>query len=286
MKKQLSTAFLLLILLTGISLLLYPTVSNWWNSYHQSRAIVNYAEETSGMEESVKTELLERARAYNRALAAKAPRWLLSDEEWEDYLSQLDVTGTGIMGYIEIPQIECSLPIYHGTGEEVLSAGVGHIEGSSLPVGGAATHAVLSGHRGLPSAKLLTNLDRLTEGDVFYLHVLEETLAYEVDQIVTVEPDDLEELNIQEQQDYCTLVTCTPYGINSHRLLVRGHRVVVPEQADNEPQQGTEEPQPSGRRLPPQLIAAMVSLVVLVFIGWLFYRKQKRKAKAKHLRGK
>lgn len=238
MRRRLSTAFLILLFLTGCLLILYPTLSDRWNVYHQSKAIVHYTEQIEGMDETLKRELWENAQRYNQELAAKAPCWILSEEEWAVYESQLDVVGNGIMGYIEIPQIHCYLPIYHGTGEAVLSVGIGHIEGSSLPVGGPNTHTVLSGHRGLPSARLLTDLDQLEVGDTFYLHVLEETLVYEVDQIVIVEPDDLTELEIQENQDLCTLVSCTPYGINSHRLLVRGHRSQISRQPVDEARAG------------------------------------------------
>lgn len=172
--------------------------------------------------------MLESARAYNEELATCDYRWRLTDEQKADYEAQLDVTGEGVMGYVDIPKIDVELPIYHGTSEAVLTVGVGHIEGSSLPVGGVGTHAVISGHRGLPSATLFTDIDQLAEGDVFYLRVLDEVLAYEVDQILTVEPDDLSALAIEEDKDLCTLVTCTPYGINTHRLLVRGHRTEVP----------------------------------------------------------
>ncbi len=227
MKKKSSAAVtfaLLAVMLMGVSLLLYPTVSDMWNSYHQSKAVVTYADVVSGMTEEEKREWKERAEVYNAVLAQKAPHWKLSDDELEDYESQLDVTGTGVMGYVEIPKIGVSLPVYHGTDEAVLQKAIGHIEGSSLPVGGESTHAAVSGHRGLPSARLFTDLDKLQVGDVFYLHVLEDTLAYEVDQILTVLPEELDALSIQEREDYCTLITCTPYGINTHRLLVRGHR--------------------------------------------------------------
>lgn len=286
MNKRLSKAFPLLIFLAGLILLLYPTVSDWWNSYHQSTAIVNYAKQASGMDEAVKDKLWEDAENYNRELAKKAPRWLLTKEEWADYENQLDVTGTGVMGYVEIPKIECSLPIYHGTEDAVLSAGIGHIEGSSLPVGGESTHCVLSGHRGLPSAKLLTNLDRLEEGDVFYIHVLEETLAYKVDQIVTVEPNDLKKLEIQDGQDLCTLVTCTPYGINSHRLLVRGHRVAIMEKPVNEIMQEMETPQSRMWKLVMKIGIPMIFLIIIISVGWLIYKERKRSARIRRLRRK
>lgn len=225
MKKHLSTIAMILVLLVGLSLMLYPTVSDRWNAMHQSRAISSYSEAVSGMENTRYDELLAQAQAYNAALTNREGRFMMTDEERAVYESVLDVSGTGIMGYVEIPRIDCSLPIYHGTSEGVLQIAVGHIEGSSLPIGGMGTHCVLSGHRGLPSAKLFTSLDRMQTGDTFMLHVLDETLTYEVDQILTVEPEDVSALAIEAQADLCTLVTCTPYGINTHRLLVRGHRV-------------------------------------------------------------
>lgn len=232
MKKHLVNLLLVLILLTGFSLLLYPTVSNYWNSLHQTRAIANYNQTVAALDTSQYDELLANAQAYNATLAANIARFMMTDEERVIYNGLLDVSGTGIMGHIEIPKIECSLPIYHGTDEGVLQVAVGHIEGSSLPTGGLGTHCALSGHRGLPSAKLFTNLDRMEVGDVFMLYVLNETLTYEVDQILTVLPEDVSALEIDPAQDYCTLVTCTPYGINSHRMLVRGHRIETVEEAE------------------------------------------------------
>lgn len=231
MKNKKSTLVLVAVFILGISLLLYPTFSDWWNSFHQTRAIASYAENVAVMDDESYEEMWERARAYNEALAETGIRWSMTEEELEDYESQLNVSGTGIMGYVEIPSINCTLPVYHGTDDAVLQIAVGHIEGSSLPVGGPGTHCILSGHRGLPSARLFTDIDRLEEGDTFYLHTLDETLAYEVDQIRIVLPYELEELEIVEGEDLCTLVTCTPYGINSHRLLVRGHRVDMQEQS-------------------------------------------------------
>lgn len=229
MRKRITAILPLLLFLIGLSLLLYPTVSNYINQKNATRAIVGYDRQVSDMDSEENRRLRTQAQEYNQALLSREYRFLLTEEQWAEYEGTLDVTGTGIMGYLDIPQLGVSLPIYHGTDEGVLQIGVGHIEGSSLPVGGESTHAVLSGHRGLPSARLLTDLDRMKVGDLFYLHVLGDTLAYEVDQIVTVLPDELEELAIQEGEDLCTLVTCTPYGVNSHRLLVRGHRVAMPE---------------------------------------------------------
>lgn len=233
MKKHLSTVLLLLVLVAGVALLLYPTASDYWNSFHQSRAIANYTESIASLTTMDYERIWRDAVAYNDGLLEKANSFILSDEDWEEYEAQLNVTGNGIMGYIEIPSIEVSLPIYHGTEESVLQIAVGHIEGSTLPVGGPSTHCVLSGHRGLPSAKLFTDLDELSEGDIFMLRVLNETLTYEVDQIHIVLPNEMGDLVVEEGKDYCTLVTCTPYGINTHRLLVRGKRIETPEAASS-----------------------------------------------------
>lgn len=224
-KGSLSNVILILIFFAGVFLLLYPTVSDYWNSMHQSKAIVSYEKEVDGLDEETCEKLFEDAREYNRTLLKKADRYTMTKEEKEVYESLLNVSGDGMMGYVEIPKIDCLLPVYHGTKEQILQTAVGHIEGSSLPTGGKGTHCVLSGHRGLPSAKLFTNLDKLIVGDTFMLHVLNQTLTYEVDQIRIVEPHEMSELRIAEGKDYCTLVTCTPYGINTHRLLVRGHRI-------------------------------------------------------------
>lgn len=224
-KQHLSTIILVAVFLIGLCLLLYPTVSDSWNTLHQSRAIASYTEQVAAVDDDQYAQLLEEAAAYNDTLSEQTDRWRLSDAETQRYNGLLDVTGTGVMGYIEIDKISCKLPIYHGADDSALQSGVGHLPGSSLPIGGAGTHCVLSGHRGLSSARLFTDLDQMEIGDTFVLCVLDETLTYEVDQILIVEPDDLSALQIEEGQDLCTLVTCTPYGVNSHRLLVRGHRV-------------------------------------------------------------
>ena len=224
-KNKRTTVLLVVLLLAGLSLLLYPTVSDYWNSFHQTRAIASYAETVAELDNTQYDALWDAAQRYNEALARRNMTFFLSEAQEKEYESLLDVSGLGIMGYVEIPEINCSLPIYHGTEESVLQIAVGHIEWSSLPVGGESSHCVISGHRGLPSAKLFTNLDKLTEGDTFMLRVLDEVLTYEVDQILIVEPQETGALRIEEGKDYCTLVTCTPYGINSHRLLVRGHRI-------------------------------------------------------------
>lgn len=224
MKKHLSTILLVFILLLGIAILLYPTLSDYYNSFHQSRAIASYIEQMEAVDPVDYQREWERAKAYNRELTRKPNRFLLSEEEYAEYESLLNLTGSGIMGYIEVPNIDCTLPIYHGTDEAVLQIAVGHIEGSSLPTGTPGTHTVLSGHRGLPSAKLFTDLDKLELGDLFVIRVLDEIMTYEVDQILIVLPEELDALAIDPEEDYCTLVTCTPYGVNTHRLLVRGHR--------------------------------------------------------------
>ena len=225
MKSKWSTVILVVIFLTGISLLLYPSVSDYWNSFHQTRAIAGYVEAVTDMDSEEYERILADARAYNEQLLLNDDRYHLTDEEKEAYNNTLRVTDDGMMGYIEINKLRTRLPIYHGLEDTVLQVAIGHISGTSLPVGGPGTHTVISGHRGLPSAKLFTDIDELVEGDTFVINVLDETLTYEVDRISTVLPYEIDNLEIEEGKDYCTLVTCTPYGVNSHRLLVRGHRV-------------------------------------------------------------
>ena len=217
--------------MTGLSLLLYPSISNYWNAKHQTQAINTYVEAISTIDEEKYEQLYQNAVAFNTDIPNRSRTYALQEEEQQEYQELLNVTGTGVMGYIDIPAIEVSLPIYHGTSDAVLQAGVGHLEWTSLPVGGSSSHCVLSGHRGLPSSRLFTDLDRIEEGDVFMIRVLNEVLTYEVDQILIVEPQDTDALQIVRDEDYCTLVTCTPYGINTHRLLVRGHRIENAEQA-------------------------------------------------------
>ncbi len=225
MKKHLSTILVALALVAGVCLMAYPTVSDWWNSFHQSRAVASYTDAVSQLDTETYEKLWTDAEAYNQALAGRDTSFVLDDEERVEYEAQLNVEGNGVMAFLEIPVINVSLPIYHGVEESVLQIAIGHIEGTSLPVGGESTHVVVSGHRGLPSARLLTDLDKVVEGDLFMLHTLNETLTYEVDQIRIVEPAEVDEIEIIPGEDLCTLVTCTPYGVNSHRLLVRGHRV-------------------------------------------------------------
>ena len=264
---------LILVFLTGLSLLLYPTVSDWWNSFHQSRAIANYAHDINELDKEAYERLLSDARVYNVGLPERNDRFTLSEEEAREYNSLLDISGTGIMGYIEIPEIKVSLPIYHGTSESVLSIAIGHIEGSSLPVGGESTHCVLSGHRGLPSAKLFSHLDKLAEGDIFLLQTLEETLTYEVDQIRIVEPQEIAGLAIEEGKDYCTLVTCTPYGINTHRLLVRGHRI------ENTPEAQAVRVTSDALQIDPVIIAPVVAVPMLLALLIILMVKTSKKNK-------
>ena len=271
-KGNFTTLLLILVLLAGLSLLLYPSVSDYWNSFHQTRAIATYAEEVANLNQDQYDEIWAAAESYNASLTDRVNAYLLSDAQKEEYQQLLNVSGLGVMGYIEIPSIDCSLPIYHGTEESVLQIAVGHLEWSSLPVGGESTHCVLSGHRGLPSAKLFTNLDKLREGDIFLLRILDEVLTYEVDQILIVEPQEVGALQIVEGQDYCTLVTCTPYGINTHRLLVRGHRI------DNVEEAKTVRVTADAIQIEPLLVAPVVAIpILLLLLILLLLPKQPRK---------
>ena len=228
MRKNLSTIILILIFLVGLSVMLYPSVSDAVNRKHQSRAVAGYAEEVEQLSDADYQTYFDAADAYNRQLNT-TPNAFYKPDLVSGYAQTLDISGTGIMGYITIPKISVELPIYHGTVEGVLQVAAGHLEGSSLPVGGAGTHAVISAHRGLPSAKLFTNLDELEVGDRFTITVLNRVLTYEVDQISIVLPTEIDQLLPTEGMDYVTLMTCTPYGINTHRLLVRGKRVETTE---------------------------------------------------------
>lgn len=269
-----TTAFLVLLLLAGVSLLLYPSLSDYWNSMHQTRAIASYAETVSQLDTAQYDEMWKAAQDYNRSLAQRETAFALTDEQRAEYESLLDVSGLGVMGYIEIPGIDCSLPIYHGTEESVLQVAVGHLEWSNLPVGGEGTHCVLSGHRGLPSAKLFTNLDKLAVGDTFLLRVLDEVLTYEVDQILIVEPEQVDALGIVPGEDYCTLVTCTPYGINTHRLLVRGHRV------ENTPEAARMHVTADATQFDPLLVAPVLAIpVLLLLLMILLVPKRRRKSR-------
>ena len=221
---SISTIVLVIILLAGVGILLYPSVSDWWNSMHATRAIAGYVTAVEDMSGQEKEAMLEAAKAYNERLA-NGVNFTLTEEEYEEYESLLNIGGTGIMGYVQISAIGVNLPIYHSVDESVLQIAIGHIPGSSLPVGGERTHAILSGHRGLPSAKLFSDLDQMVEGDTFTVNIMDQTTTYMVDQIRIVLPEETDELAIRDGRDYCTLVTCTPYGINTHRMLVRGRRI-------------------------------------------------------------
>lgn len=229
--RALGTVLLVLALLAGLVLLLYPTVSNTWNALHQARAISDYVEKTESLTEEEFAEYWEAAREYNARIPERSNVFRPDAGEEQAYAGLLNIGGDGVMGYLEIPSIEVTLPLCHGTGDSVLQHSAGHLEWTSLPVGGEGTHCVISGHRGLPSARLFTDLDEMETGDVFVLRILDDVLTYEVDRILIVEPDDSEPLKIVPGEDYCTLLTCTPYGINTHRLLVRGHRIANREEA-------------------------------------------------------
>ena len=279
MKKHLSTIFLVLVLFLGVAILLYPTVSDYWNSFHQSRAIASYIEEVESVDPAEYEREWARAREYNRALINKPNRFLLDEEEYAEYESLLNLTGSGIMGYIEIPKINCTLPIYHGTDEAVLQIAVGHIEGTSLPTGDIGTHTVLSGHRGLPSAKLFTDLDQLEEGDLFVIRVMDQIMTYEVDQILIVLPEEMDGLAIDPEQDYCTLMTCTPYGINSHRLLVRGRRT------ENQEMETVIKVVSDATQIKPVLVAPVLALpMLLVLLVWMMVSTGKKQRRRKMMK--
>ena len=276
MKKNKSTIILILVFFVGLSVMLYPTLSDYVNQLHQSRAVATYAEDVDKLTDADYSAYFEAADAFNAQIAAD-PDALFHADRFTSYNATLDVTGTGIMGYITIEKIGVELPIYHGTSDGVLQVAAGHLEGSSLPVGGAGTHAVISAHRGLPSAKLFTNLDELEAGDTFTITVLDRVLTYEVDRISIVLPTETDLLQPVEGQDYVTLMTCTPYGINTHRLLVRGHRV------------NTRESQKHVRvtadatRIDPIITAPVIALPMLaVLLIWLLVTTRKRPKAGKH----
>ena len=280
MKKKTAQSYIpLLVFLIGLSLLLYPTISDRWNAMHQSQAIVSYAHKVDNLDTEQNRIMWHNAENFNAGVVSRDNQFRMSDEELARYETLLNIDGNGIMGYVEIPSINCRLPVYHGTEEKTLQVGVGHIEWSSLPVGGESTHAVLSGHRGLPSARLFTDLNKLTEGDHFLLYVLSETLTYEVDQIRIVEPEDISDLQIQQGLDLCTLVTCTPYGINTHRLLIRGHRI------ENEVVSTPKFVTSDAARINPKLVALAIGvlnvsvILILMTAASPFRRKHLRRTK-------
>ena len=212
-------------MLCGLGVMLYPTVSDWWNTMHQARLVTDYTAKVQEMSTAEYEDFLEKAQAYNEALNQLSFPFSEHSTLESQYLDALDISGNGMMGYISIPKINIELPIYHGTSDSVLNSAAGHLEGSSLPIGGESTHAVISAHRGLPTAKLFTDLNELQEGDIFTITILNETLTYQVDQILIVDPTQMEALNVIPGEDHVTLMTCTPYGINTQRLFVRGIRV-------------------------------------------------------------
>ena len=224
MKRHKTVIFLTLGFLVGICILLYPAFSNYWNSKTQSRAITNYESVLENLKPEDYSALFENAHAYNKALY-ETDFPLMDYDQVPGYHDTLRISDSDMIGYLKIDRIGVELPIYHGTSDKVLNRGVGHLEGSSLPVGGENTHCVMSAHRGLPSSKLFTDLDRVEKGDTFQIVVLDQVLTYQVDFIKVIEPNDISDLQIIEGGDYCTLFTCTPYGINTHRLLVRGIRI-------------------------------------------------------------
>ncbi len=265
-------------LLVGIFLLLYPSVANYWNSFHQAKAISSYTETVSNMSREEYKSILDSARKYNKGLAETGMLWNMTETEKAAYEKELAIEDSGIMGYISIPKFHIRCPLYHGTDEEVLQKAIGHLEASSLPVGGKSTHTLVSGHRGLPSARLFTDLDKVKEGDTWTITVLNETITYECDQVRIVLPDDLSDLKIEEGKDLCTLITCTPYGINTHRLLVRGHRVPNAN--------GTADVTADAIQIEPIYIAPFLAgliLVILLIILLISTRRAKRKGSGDYL---
>ena len=273
MKKHFSTILLFVVFFVGLSLLLYPTFADWWNSFHQSRAVASYVEQVSNMDNEQYDDFWNAAWDYNRSLVDRPNDFLLSDEQKVNYEQLLNITGNGIMGYIEIPKLGIVYPVYHGTSEAVLQIAIGHLEWTSLPVGGESSHCVVSGHRGLPSARLFTDLDQMETGDTFLLRVLDEVLTYEVDQILIVEPQQTDDLLIVEGEDLCTLVTCTPYGINSHRMLVRGHRIETAEV------KATRRVTADAVQIEPVIVAPFVAapMLLILLIMLLLPKPKKRK---------
>lgn len=277
-KRNIGDIFRILVLIIALSVLLYPTVSNYLYEKNGARVISSYDENAVRLSESEKKEILEAARQYNSELLGNIelldPFSPLKKEVDARYQSLLSINEAGMMGYIRIPKIDVELPIYHGTKEKVLQAGVGHFQGTSLPVGGESTHAVLTGHRGLPSKILFTDLDKLTNGDIFYIKILGETFAYQVDQILTVLPEDTKALTITTGKDYATLVTCTPYAVNTHRLLVRGYRIPYEEATAEVPD---EEVEPELSFQAKLLIGAIIFLIIMLFVLCIWGNRGRKK---------
>lgn len=272
-----STIIAFVVLVAGVGIIAYPSVSDWWNSYHQSRAIATYVAAVQETDPVVIEAMLNDAHAYNERLVSDGGRYNMTDAEKAEYESLLDLTGNGIMGYVQINAINVDYPIYHGMDESILQIAIGHLEGTSLPVGGPSTHTAISGHRGLPSARLFTDLDKLVEGDTFTITVLDQTCTYEVDQIRIVLPADLANLSIDLGQDLATLITCTPYGVNTHRLLVRGHRVDNIIDADVITAEAIQIPRYIA------IPAVSVPILFAFLVGMLIYYRVKRPALNKEL---
>lgn len=274
MKKHISTVLLILVFLIGLSLVLYPSVSNWWNQSRSSKVISDYSEMVAELDDDTYEEMWAQAVAYNESRASAGNTYLLDEEQKKSYHQLLNLDGNGVMGYIEIPSLAVSLPVYHTVNEDILQVAVGHLEWSDLPVGGQGTHCVLSGHRGLPSAKLFTDLDDLRVGDTFMLRILDSLLTYEVDKILIVEPHQVDDLRREPGQDLCTLVTCTPYGVNTHRLLVRGHRV------ENTPEAAVVRVTANAIPLDPLIVAVIVAIpMMMIAVALLIYGSNKKQRK-------
>ncbi len=267
-KDRLTNWILGLVFLAGLGLLCYPTVANWWNESRSSRAFANYDTAVESLDRNKLNRIWEDAQNYNDSLNTVLNRYDMSEEDLRDYNSQLNIDNNGQMGRIEIPKIHLKLPIYHTVEEPVLQVAAGHVPGSSLPVGGEGTHTVLSGHRGLPSAKLFTDLDELEEGDIFVLKILDKTLTYEVDKISIVEPDETEGLLPVAGKDYCTLVTCTPYGVNTQRLLIRGVRTT------NDKAAPFLEVGNDVVKIDPMLVAPVVMVILFIALGGATWMKK------------
>ena len=276
MKKLLPNLLLAAVFLAGLTLLLYPTISNYVNERHQSHVVSAYESDLAQLPQEDYGPMLQAAEAYNAELAKNPDRFLQTEEDDAKYQAQLNPTQNGIMGFVEIDAIRVKLPIYHGTDESVLQVGVGHIEGTSLPVGGTGTHSAISGHRGLPSAMLFTDLDKLKVGDTFRIHTLDQVLTYRIDQILVVEPSDLTALEIDPAQDYCTLVTCTPYGINSHRLMLRGVRTQNAAEPTATVPASTEEPEAYASTAALVAIGILILAAILLTISLIRSRQENR----------
>lgn len=270
-KNKIIILIVVILFLAGLAVLLYPTASDWWNTRQQSRKIADYVDEVAVMDDERYNEMWEAAKEYNASLLEQGEPDSLTEEQKAQYNKMLDVAGNGVMGFINAPSIGCTLPIYHGTDDDILQEAIGHLDWTSLPTGGADTHCVLSGHSGLPSAKLFTNLEKMKEGDIFTLHVLDEVLTYEVDQILVVLPEDLDSVRIVEGQDYCTLVTCTPYGKNTHRLLVRGHRI------ENVDEPKVDYSKANDTVIEPALLAVLIAVPVIVILLVILLLQNRRK---------